>query len=379
VKKPIIVGYDPGTTAALAILDSRGRVLFLKSKRGFKKGEILSIITHTGKPLIVAGDRSPLPKSVEKLASTLGCKPFHPKNSLTNVEKERIIREFAKEVKDDHEKDALASALHAFKSYSRFFRRIETTLASKGLNELYDKVIESIMLGKAENITEAINQLTRAEKKPPKIEKIERKRDLEKTLMKLRRKIEQLERDVLILKESNQNLKRKLKLKEEKIRHLRKKLDEKVNLGSLWLMRKKLDRLKSDLEEMKSLTEKLRLFRKLELKGYVPIIEMEETRDSIAKDLNRTVDLEERVVFVKCPENAQILNDYRIKALIVSNKPSEKMLEKVNFPVIAEKDISIENIKSILVTKKEELEEEIKKARKLGFVQWLKSHRKRKF
>jgi predicted RNase H-like nuclease (RuvC/YqgF family) len=144
-------------------------------------------------------------------------------------------------------------------------------------------------------------------------------------------------------------------------------------------MRKKLDRLKSDLEEMKSLTKKLRLFRKLELKGYVPIIEMEETRDSIAKDLDRTVDLEERVVFVKHPENAQVLNDYRIKALIVPNKPSEKMLEKVNFPVIVEKDISIENIKSILVARKEELEEEIKKARKLGFVQWLKSHRRRKF
>ena len=73
MKKPIIVGYDPGTTAALAIIDTKGEILFLKSKRGFKKGEIIDIITDMGKPLLIAGDRRPLPRSVERMARTLGC------------------------------------------------------------------------------------------------------------------------------------------------------------------------------------------------------------------------------------------------------------------------------------------------------------------
>ena len=83
MKKPIIVGYDPGTTAALAILDTKGEILFLKSKRSFKRGDIIDAITDMGKPLLVAGDRRPIPKSVERMARSLGCRPFYPKKSLS--------------------------------------------------------------------------------------------------------------------------------------------------------------------------------------------------------------------------------------------------------------------------------------------------------
>ena len=31
--KPIIIGYDPGTTAALAIIDTSKNILYLKSKK----------------------------------------------------------------------------------------------------------------------------------------------------------------------------------------------------------------------------------------------------------------------------------------------------------------------------------------------------------
>ena len=382
MKKPIIVGYDPGTTAALAIINTKGEILFLKSKKGFKKGEVIDIITDTGKPLLIAGDRRPLPKSVEKMARTLGCRPFYPKKSLSIVEKNWIIRKFMNEVKDDHEKDALASALYAFRHYSRLFKRTHDILESQGLSKFYDRVVESVVTGEVENIAEAINRMLKAKKeiKAPKIDQkvLAEKRALDRMVSKLQENIKRLERDVEILKESNKKLKKRLKTRERDIRYYRKKLGEKIDLGSLGIMKRDIDRLKDELKESTDLIEKLKLFRKIELKGYYPIVELREIRDDVAKDLDQNVDLVDRVVLVENIDNAQILNDYKIKTLISLEEPTEEILEKVNFPVIVKKDISIEKVKNISVVKKQELEECIKKARKAGFIRWVKSYKERR-
>ena len=382
MKKPIIVGYDPGTTAALAIIDTEGEILFLKSKRSFKKGEIIDIITDMGKPLLIAGDRRPLPKSVERMARSLGCRPFYPKKSLSITDKKWIVREFKDEIEDDHEKDALASALYAFKHYSGVFKRTNEILKSQGLSKLYDRVVESVVTGEVENIAEAINRMLKANKevKIPKIDRkvLEEKRALGETVSKLQEKIKRLERDIQIFKESNERWKKRLKISEKDIRYYRKKLDEKIDLGSLASIKKKTDQLKIELEESLDLIEKLRLFRKIELKGYYPIIELEEIRNGITKDLDQSLNLEDRVIIAETIVNAQILNDYNIKALISSEEPSEEVLEKVDFPVIIKKDISVEKMKNISVIKKQELEECIKKARKTGFVQLLRAHKKRR-
>lgn len=382
MKKPIIVGYDPGTTAALAIIDTKGELLLLKSERGLKRSEVIDAITSIGKPMMVAGDRYPLPKSVEKLASTLGCKSYHPRKSLTSIEKEKLVHKFAEKIEDDHEKDALASALDALKSHSRLFERAESLLSSLGLSELYDRVVESVIIGEVENITEAINRtLTELRRrKVPEVSKrkVIEKSVLERTVLGLQKKVKRLEKDVLILKKYSQGLKNKLRDSETRVRYYRKKLAEKVDLDSLGTIKKGMDRLRDELEQNKSLIEQLRLFREIELSGRIPIIELDEIRDSITKDLHQTIDLEDRVILVNRLENVQVLNDYKIKALIALNEPSEEILEKVNFPIIVKKDISIEKMKNISVVKREEFEEKIKEARKTGFVQWLKGHKKRK-
>ena len=380
MNKPIIVGYDPGTTAALAIIDTRGRVLFLKSKRGFKKGEIIDTITDMGKALIVAGDRRPLPKSVEKMARSLGCRYFYPKKSLSIVEKNWLVREFMKEIKDDHEKDALASALFAFKHYSKVFKRTYDILALQGLSKFYDKVVETVVTGEVENIAEAINAVlkTREKVEVPDKKIIDEKKVLDRTLSRYQERIKLLEKDIKILKESNERLKKQLEIREKDIRYYKKKLDEKVDFESVVSVKKKTEQLESEAKESMSLIEKLKLFRKIELKNYYPIIEIEEIRGNIVKDIDENLDLEDRVVLGENIENAQILNDYNIKALIALEEPSERILEKVNFPVIVKKDISIEKVKNISSVRKQELEECIKKARKVGFVQWLEGHKKRR-
>jgi hypothetical protein len=381
VNRPIIVGYDPGTTAALAILDTKGQILFLKSKRGFKKGEIIHMITSIGKPLMIAGDRRPLSKSVEKLASSLGCRAFHPTETLSVSEKEKIVHEFVKRVEDNHEKDALASAIKAFKVHSRLFERTESLLSSLGLLDLYEKVIDLVLRNEVENINEAVNKLM-ITKKPEipriRVEEDKEKKILKKTINNLQEKIKGLERDIEILKKYNQSLDNRLKDNEVKFEFYRKKLAEKTESTYLEKMKKQLDALKDDLKKKESLIKLLKTFQSLELEGYVPLLEVKEIRDSTIKDLNDMFDIEGKVILTENIDNAQILNDYKIKALITSIEPSKNVIEKVDFPIIIKKDISIKKVKDVLVVDRGELENRLKDIKRTGLVQWLEQYKKRK-
>jgi hypothetical protein len=375
--KPIIVGYDPGTTAAIAILDTKGQILLLKSKRGFKQSEIIDLIMGIGKPLMIAGDRHPLPKSVEKLASSLGCKAYRPMKTLSVSEKEKLVNEFAGKIKDEHVKDALASAIKVFNVYSKVFERTKNLLSSLGLSELYEKVIDLVLRGEVENINEAVNRLLidlRKKQEIPRISKVIEKEPLNKTISRLQERIKSLEKDLVIIKQYNQSLKNKLKENEDMLEGYRKKLAEKTDVGSL----KFIEKLKSELKEKESLIEFMKSSRNLELNGYVPMLEVSEINDSVIKELDQKFDLLDKVILVNKLDNAQILNDYRIKALITMAEPGKEILEKVDFPIIAKKDISIEKVKDISVVKKDEFEEVLKKVRKTGFVQWIEGHKKRR-
>jgi len=375
VNRPLIVGFDPGTTAGLAIIDTKGEILFIKSKRGFKKSEIIEEITSRGKPLIISGDRCPLPKSVEKLASTLGCRSYYPIKSLTNFEKTELVKEFEERLENDHEKDALASALKAFQSYSRLFRRTEKTLSSLGMSELYERVVKMVITGKAENINEAINRiLTESrEVKPVVVKKVVEKRD--EAVVKLQEKIRSLEKDIVILKKHNEALKNKLRKREEKMDLDRKRISDSSVIRRL---NRDIKKLKDDIRERGLIKEKLKSLRRIELEGYIPILELNEVREEPIRSLHRRLDLRDRVLLAHIFENAQILNDYEIKALIVPYEPKERILEKVNFPILVKKDILIEKFKDISAVKKREFEEKLSMARKVGFVQWLKGHKERK-
>ena len=375
MNRPLIVGFDPGTTAGLAIIDTKGEILFIKSKRGFKKSEIIEEITSRGKPLIISGDRCPLPKSVEKLASTLGCRSYYPIKSLTNFEKTELVKEFEERLENDHEKDALASALKAFQSYSRLFRRTEKTLSSLGMSELYERVVKMVITGKAENINEAINRiLTESrEVKPVVVKKVVEKRD--EAVVKLQEKIRSLEKDIVILKKHNEALKNKLRKREEKMDLDRKRISDSSVIRRL---NRDIKKLKDDIRERGLIKEKLKSLRRIELEGYIPILELNEVREEPIRSLHRRLDLRDIVLLAHIFENAQILNDYEIKALIVPYEPKERILEKVNFPILVKKDILIEKFKDISAVKKREFEEKLSMARKVGFVQWLKGHKERK-
>jgi len=77
---------------------------------------LIKEIIKYGKPLIIASDVNPAPKAIEKIAKNLGSKLFFPEKSLTNLEKEKIIKNFKEKIKSSHEKDALAASLKSLKN-----------------------------------------------------------------------------------------------------------------------------------------------------------------------------------------------------------------------------------------------------------------------
>ena len=134
---PLIVGIDPGTTTALAVLDTSGRLLLLKSGRGLDRSRISRLVTELGVPVIVACDRRPAPSFVERAASTFSARLVVPEENLRVREKERLSREFMQEHPprtNKHERDALAAALFAYNSIKPTMRRVEQRLKALGFS-----------------------------------------------------------------------------------------------------------------------------------------------------------------------------------------------------------------------------------------------------
>lgn len=102
---------------------------------------------------------NPLPKKIEKLASALGSETSYPEISLSNVEKAKIIREYIDEIKDSHQKDALAAGLKAFRKYHELFLKIDDILKKTHHEKLFDEVLYKMLKKKNENIVDLTKKI----------------------------------------------------------------------------------------------------------------------------------------------------------------------------------------------------------------------------
>jgi predicted RNase H-like nuclease (RuvC/YqgF family) len=117
-----------------------------------------------GNPLIIATDVNPLPKGVEKLSSSFGCHVFYPKVSMSNKEKEKLIDEYREEIKDSHQKDALAAALRAFRYYHAMFLKIEEVTKKLGRLDIFEDVVKRVLKRRSESIVDAAKEIIRKKK-----------------------------------------------------------------------------------------------------------------------------------------------------------------------------------------------------------------------
>lgn len=160
IKEPFIVGIDPGTTTALALVNLEGELLELKSGKNLSDSRIRRFISEIGNPIIIATDISSPPKKVEKISSSFSSRLFYPEEDLKRELKEDLTRHY-EEVTNKHEKDALASALYALKRINPLVNKVKQELEREGKENLYKKVSKKVLLNRKSirsNIKEVLKE-----------------------------------------------------------------------------------------------------------------------------------------------------------------------------------------------------------------------------
>jgi predicted RNase H-like nuclease (RuvC/YqgF family) len=118
----VLVGVDPGTTTAVALVDLDGRVLDVHSTRTADAAAVTEWIIERGRPVVVAADVTPMPDTVEKLRRSFDAAAWVPERDLPVDEKQHRTREEAYD--DDHQRDALAAALFAHDDHADQIERV---------------------------------------------------------------------------------------------------------------------------------------------------------------------------------------------------------------------------------------------------------------
>ncbi len=118
----LIIGIDPGTTTAVAVLDLDGTLLHLQSSRQMNMGDVIESLYKIGKPLIIASDVREMPFSVEKIRRAFSAIAYTPKQDVSVETKLEITASFSYE--NDHERDALSAALDAYRQYRHKFQNL---------------------------------------------------------------------------------------------------------------------------------------------------------------------------------------------------------------------------------------------------------------
>lgn len=102
-------------------MDFKGNVLDVESGRGLSVNDVIFEINQHGRLVLLACDRYPVPKTVQKIGATFKCKIFCPEK-LRVMEKKDLVRGY--KTRNNHEKDALAAALKAYNAYSSKLRNL---------------------------------------------------------------------------------------------------------------------------------------------------------------------------------------------------------------------------------------------------------------
>ena len=131
---------DPGTTTGIAIFDLTGRLLGLQSSKGVSRSAISAAALEKGMPVIVATDKSPAPRTVERIASGFSAKVHVPDKGMDWRRKRDLAKDFTssqawpakpgqengrKAWKNSHEKDALLAGWHAWKCVRQLVEKVE--------------------------------------------------------------------------------------------------------------------------------------------------------------------------------------------------------------------------------------------------------------
>ncbi|MDI6888918.1 MAG: DUF460 domain-containing protein [Methanocellales archaeon] len=363
-RRYLIVGVDPGTTTAIAILDLKGKLLSLSSSRSIPTSSIVEHIAAYGHPLIIATDVTPPPTMVEKIKRAFHAVLFSPKESLPTDEKIALTKSF--ECSNDHERDALAAARMAFKDCKNKFAQIEKkTPAGIEPDEVKALVVQGV------SVDSAITKLSAVPKKMA--EEVKETKEVDERVQTLQEAIHRQKSQINRLRAYVDELQCKLSARDEKIKRLTSKTDRMALKELRKLMktkeisarneriaqlRKKVKELQNKISRLSHQIDQLKGIRALETLHAKPVKAIRSfTKDSIL-EIDVKYGLKKGdVIFLEDASGggsvtAKMLVDRDIKAVIIQNEMSHSAMERFlasNIPVFTTEEISIRRVDDLVV------------------------------
>jgi len=373
----LIVGIDPGTTTAVAILDIRGGLVNLFSSRVVSISDVIEHITRYGRPLIIASDVTPAPNTVEKVKRAFNAVLFLPGDSLPTEEKINLAKPFG--YCNEHERDALAAALWAYKDCKNKFTHIEKkTPIGMDADEVKALVLRGF------SIDVAISQLSR----PDKVKKGQKKevKTINKQVLELQKMIHRQEKQISRLREYVNELQSQINQKDDRINELVRLLkgikfkDQRALRKAREIERrdKEISRLKKELlkkeREISLLStqiDRLKYVQTLDFFGEkMPLKVISSfTRDSILETEAKYGLKKGDAVFLEdasggSQTTADLIISKGVRAVVTQNEMShaaEKRFVNMGTPIVPAKDVNIHRIADFAVVDQSILDRAIQK------------------
>jgi predicted RNase H-like nuclease (RuvC/YqgF family) len=392
MSKPLIVGVDIGTTTGLAIYDLDKNLLYTKSRKSFSVSSVIKEIMNYGTPLIVATDKKKVSSKIKKIAATFSSKVFSPDHDLTIEEKERILRI---NIKDAHERDALAAASFAFREHEALFNNINRSLSVMNLSDYKDKVKEMIIKGKAKNIAEAINNVRPKEDYKIKTEFKEVNLNWKEKAMEYVKKLKDKERKYEISRLYTEKLEDKVKTLErqkkvyqeeeaQKNEKARKDILKEKEIKKLNIVIKQLQfELSKQRELRKAYEERIRKqdeMIEIQDEGLVAIVRIPNFSKEDIMRIGNEFEIENKVVWIEnykpSKMSARVLIKKKPKLVIADMEDKTKYFLKKHSMIVID-GVKPEMRKFYGTISPKELESTMKKTEKRDFLKWLNEYRKR--
>lgn len=241
-KTPVIVGIDPGTTSAVAVLDIEHALKGTKSAKNFSKDQIIEFIISHGKPLIIATDVQHAPTLIQDIASNMGAMTFVPNEDLKSQYKEELTEQFTLQNRDTHLMDAAAAAEYAYREYESKIKRVLQKAENSGLDRSSQYDVVELVLNGEFSTRSAIREVKKSEKNPDNSDNTEQRsqQDWKRIAGKRKQQIDQLTDKVEQLEEHAQTLEHRISEKEQ---------DSGISEDELRKRNRVINRLRSELDE----------------------------------------------------------------------------------------------------------------------------------
>jgi len=368
-------------------------VLAVRSSKEFMLSTIKDDILKIGRPVLIAIDKASVGNTAEKLAASFGCGIYKPEKNMLVEDKASLTS--GKQFSNDHERDALASALTAYNACSTLFSKIDTMMHSRNMSSYSDEVKSMIIEKKAKNIIEAIDMILDIDVHEEKDEKKKENVDWEAIARGLRQKLKEETKRYEIIKIYADKLEEKSKtlekqkeqmLSDEKEKNMdaRKEIMKDKDMKSKDILIKQMQFELNKQRDIKMAYERKtgreEEAKDLEDDGYTPVVPVNDfDADEITK-ANLEYGLNDQIVWFKSTKPSKMAARAIIalspKIIIADfNGEIRGMLEKSGITIVENVEVKMGDFYAAV--SENVIKTAIKNSERKSFMDWLNGYKNR--